>query len=312
MRAVVICNGAVEAGERPDPVPGTGEVLVAVQAAGLNGADLAQLAGRYPPPTGWAPDIPGLELAGEVVAVGPGAKRFEVGTRVMGLVGGGGQAELVAVWERLLMPVPEALEWPHAGGFPEVFTTAHDALFTQADLRPGERLLVHGAAGGVGTAGIQLGLSAGACVTATVRRPSVRTAVAELGADVVPAEGFADHGPFDVVLELIGAGNLREDSTSLNRGGRISIIGVSAGSAGSIDLRVLMDKHARLHGSTLRDRSPEAKAEALRLVERQVLPLVEKGALRVPVAKTYALANVTDAYEHFAAGGKVGKIVLLL
>ena len=154
MRAVTIREGGeLAVAEHPDPEPGAGEVLVRVRAAGINGADILQRRGAYPPPPGSPPDIPGLELAGEVAALGPGARRFQPGDRVMGIVGGGGQAELAVVHERQLMPVPEALGWPAAGALPEVFTTAHDALFTQSALRPGERLLVHGAAGGVGTAG---------------------------------------------------------------------------------------------------------------------------------------------------------------
>src|SRR4051795_13248146 len=140
MRAAVIADGDVTVQERPDPVPGSGEVLVRVRAAGLNGADMLQRRGLYPAPPGSPQAIPGLELAGEVAALGPGAGRFSEGDRVMAIVGGGGQAELATVHERVLMPVPDALDWPEAGGVPEVFTTAHDALFTQADLRPGEHL----------------------------------------------------------------------------------------------------------------------------------------------------------------------------
>src|SRR3954469_8552357 len=208
MRAAVIADGDVTVQERPDPAPGAGEVLVRVRAAGLNGADMLQRRGAYPAPPGSPPDIPGLELAGEVAALGPGAERFAEGDRVMAIVGGGGQAELCVVHERQLMPVPDGLDWPEAGGVPEVFTTAHDALFTQAGLKPGERLLVHGAAGGVGTAGVQLGRAAGARVTATVRNADLRDAVGELGADAIDPEGFAERGPFDVVLELVGAPNL--------------------------------------------------------------------------------------------------------
>ena len=149
MRAVTIKDGVLSVSEHPDPVPGAGEVLVRVAAAGLNGADMMQRRGLYPAPPGAPQDIPGLELAGEVVARGPGATRFDEGDRVMGIVSGGGQAELAVVHERILMPVPERLSWVQAGGTPEVFTTAHDALFTQAGLRLGERLLVHGGAGGV-------------------------------------------------------------------------------------------------------------------------------------------------------------------
>src|ERR671931_1027576 len=169
MRAATIRDGEIVVADHPDPQPGAGEVLVRVHAAGINGADIIQVRGGYPAPPGSPPDIPGLELAGEVAARGPGAERFAEGDRVMGIVGGGGQAELAIVHERQLMPVPGTLDWPAAGGTPEVFTTAHDALFTQAGLSPGERLLVHGAAGGVGTAAVQLGRAAGARGTATVR-----------------------------------------------------------------------------------------------------------------------------------------------
>jgi NADPH:quinone reductase-like Zn-dependent oxidoreductase len=177
MRAVTIRDGQLIVGEHPDPTPGSGEVLVRVKAAGLNGADMAQRRGRYPAPPGSPQDIPGLELAGEVAACGPGAERFAPGDRVMGIVGGGGQGELAVVHERVLVPVPDNLTWPEAGGVPEVFTTAHDAVFTQAGLQHGERLLVHGAAGGVGTAAVQLGHAAGARVTATVRNPDLRMGV---------------------------------------------------------------------------------------------------------------------------------------
>lgn len=174
MRAVTIRDKQVVIEERPDPTPGSGEVLVRVHAAGLNGADMMQRQGFYPAPPGSPADIPGLELAGEVAALGAVAERFAVGDRVMAIVGGGGQAELATVHERQLMAVPAALDWPAAGGVPEVFTTAHDAIFTQAELRSGERLLVHGGAGGVGTAAIQLARAAGARVTATVRREELR------------------------------------------------------------------------------------------------------------------------------------------
>src|SRR2546427_9313022 len=174
MWAATIVDGRVEVRDRPDPEPGTGELLLAVRAAGLNGADMVQVRGGYPAPPGSPPDIPGLELAGEVVAVGPEARRFGPGDRVMSLVGGGAQAELAVVHERVALPVPDGIGWAEAGGFPEAFTTAHDALFTQCDLEMGERLLVHGAAGGVGTAAVQLGAAAGARVTATVRHADLR------------------------------------------------------------------------------------------------------------------------------------------
>ncbi|HEY7961094.1 MAG TPA: zinc-binding dehydrogenase [Solirubrobacteraceae bacterium] len=310
MRAVTIREGEIAIEQHPDPVPGAGEVLVRVRAAGLNGADMMQRRGLYPAPPGSPPDIPGLELAGEVAALGPGAERFAPGDRVMAIVGGGGQAELAVVHERQLMPVPDGLDWPAAGGLPEVFTTAHDALFGQAGLRPGERLLVHGGAGGVGTAAIQLARAAGASVTATVRSETLRESVAALGARAIAPEGFAEHGPFDAILELVGAPNLAENLTALATGGRIVVIGVSAGVKGELNLLALMGKRARIHGSTLRARPLEEKALTARALEREALPLFASGALRVPVAQTFALADAAAAYECFAAGGKLGKIVL--
>ena len=310
MRAVTIREGELVIEEHSDPVPGAGEVLVRVRAAGLNGADIMQRRGRYPAPPGSPPDIPGLELAGEVGALGPGATRFALGDRVMGIVGGGGQAELAIVHERQLMPVPAALDWPAAGGLPEVFTTAHDALFTQAELSSGERLLVQGGAGGVGTAAIQLGRAVGARVSATVRHEELRTGVAKLGASAIAPESFLEQGPFDVILELVGAPNLPRDLEALASGGRISVIGVSAGATEKLNLLVLMAKRARIHGSTLRSRSLEEKALTARLLEHEVLPLFPDGELEVPVAATYPLGEAEAAYERFELGGKLGKIVL--
>lgn len=313
MRAATIRDGEIFVDEHPDPVAGAGEVLVRVRGAGLNGADMMQLRGRYPAPPGSPADIPGLELAGVVEAVGRGAARFSKGDRVMGIVGGGGQAQLAVVHERQLMAVPSTVGFPDAGGLPEVFTTAHDAVFTQGGLRPGERLLVHGGAGGVGTAAIQLAAAAGARVSATVRNPEARDAVSALGADeVLDPEGFEEHGPFDVVLELVGAPNLAQNLKALATGGRIVVIGVGAGAKAELNLLALMGKRARIMASTLRARSLEEKALTARALEREVLPLFERGSLRVPVAETFALDEVATAYERFAAGGKLGKVLLEL
>jgi NADPH:quinone reductase-like Zn-dependent oxidoreductase len=230
----------------------------------------------------------------------------------MAIVGGGGQAELVVVHERQLMPVPENLSWPQAGGVPEVFTTAHDALFTQADLRPGERLLVHGGAGGVGTAAIQIAAAAGARVSATVRNEALRDQVATLGAQTLAPEGFEDSGPYDVILELVGATNLAANMSALAEGGRIVVIGVSAGAKAELNLLALMGKRARIHGSTLRARPLEQKALAARCLEREVLPLVAAGKVSVPIAETFPLDQAAAAYDRFAAGGKLGKIILIM
>jgi NADPH:quinone reductase len=312
MRAVTVRDGELHVEEHPDPVAGKGEVLVAVRAAGINGADMHQRKGRYPAPPGSHPDIPGLELAGEVVGLGEGVLRFKEGDRVMAVVGGGGQAELATLHERAAMPVPDNLDWPEAGGFPEVFTTAHDAVFSQGGLKPGETLLVHGGAGGVGTAAIQLGRAAGARVIATVRNEEMRGQVGELRAGVIPCEGFEEHGPFDVVLELVGAPNMEGNLNSLATGGRIVVIGIGAGAKAELNLGTLMGKRGTIRASTLRPRPLEEKAIAMRLVERHVLPLVESGQVRVPIARTYPLDEAVTAYDHFAEGGKLGKIVLLM
>jgi NADPH:quinone reductase len=312
VRAATIRDGEIVIEEHPDPVAGTGEVLVRVRAAGLNGADMMQRRGLYPAPPGSPQDIPGMELAGEVAALGPGAERFGVGERVMAIVGGGAQAELAVVHERVLMPVPVDLDWLAAGGLPEVFTTAHDAIVVQAGLRAGERLLVHGGAGGVGTAAIQLARASGARVTATVRHERLRDQVAALGASAIAPEGFAEHGPFDVILELVGAPNLEQNMQALATGGRIAVIGVSAGAKAELNLLALMGKRARIHGSTLRARPLEEKALTARRLEKEVLPLFDSDALHVPVAESFPLDGAASAYDRFAEGGKLGKIVLEL
>lgn len=313
MRAATIRDGEVGVEEHPDPQAGHGELLVRVHAAGLNGADVMQRKGHYPAPPGSPPDIPGLELAGEVVACGPGAMRFAERDRVMAIVGGGGQGELAVVHERQAMAVPAGVGWIAAGGLPEVFTTAHDALFTQAGLRAGERLLVHGAAGGVGTAAVQLGARAGAHVTATVRDAARRDGVSDLGAhEVLDPDGFEEHGPFDVVLELVGALNLAGNLRALRTGGRIVVIGVGAGAKAELNLLALMQKRATLRASTLRARPLEEKALTARALEAQVLPGFADASLSVPIADTFALGEVAEAYARFEAGGKLGKVVLEL
>jgi putative PIG3 family NAD(P)H quinone oxidoreductase len=311
MHAVTIVDGHLEWREHPDPEPGAGEVLVRVRAAGLNGADRLQVAGHYPPPPGVVADIPGMELAGEVEIVGHGVRNWQVGDRVMAIVAGGAQAELAVVHERHLLAVPDGLDWAEAGGFPEVFTTAHDALFTQCGLTVGERLCVHGAAGGVGVAAVQLAVAAGASVVATVRDPDRRGAVAELGARVVAPEDFVAEGPFDVVLELVGAPNIPDDVKALSTGGRISVIGIGAGIRAELNLNALMGKRGAIHASTLRARSLEEKAVAARAVERHVLPLLASGRVTVPISATFAMSDAAAALERFVAGGKLGKIVLL-
>lgn len=304
MRAAIVSNGRLVVEERPDPVPGDRELLIRVRAAGINGADLGQRAGSYPAPRGAPQDIPGLECAGEVVDVGPNVHGFRPGDRVMALLGGGGQAELTTVLERHALPVPDALSDAAAGGFMEVFATAHDALVSQASLQSGERLLVNGAAGGVGTAAVQLGVAAGASVTAFARHSADR--LEELGADT------DKRGRYDVILELVGGDLLVEDLELLTVGGRLAVIGTSAGATAMLDLHKLMTKCGRIQGSTLRARPLEEKALVVQRLRQHVLPLVEAERVTVPVDRTFPLDAVEAAYSAFAAGGKFGKIVLTM
>jgi NADPH:quinone reductase-like Zn-dependent oxidoreductase len=312
VRANVIRDTQLVWEEREDPVPGDTQVLVSVQAAGINSADLVQRLGFYPAPPGWPEDIPGMEMAGEVVDVGRSVRLWGPGDRVMAVVGGGAQATMALVDEVEALQVPDRLGWAEAGGFPEAFSTAYDALFTQAGLQMGERVLVSGAAGGVGTAGVQLAAAAGAQVTATVRSVAHHEAVRELGADVVIAPGSeGEHGPYDVVLELVGQASLAGVLPFLADWSRVVVIGVGSGSKMEIDLMQLMTKRIRIGGSTLRSRGRQEKADVAAAVAAHVLPLLATGRLRVPIAETFTLSDAGAAYERFGAGGKFGKVVLV-
>ena len=312
MHAVVIRDGKLRWEEREDPVPGDTELLVSVVAAGLNSADLVQRAGLYPAPPGWPPDIPGMEMAGEVVEVGRSVTLFSPGDRVMAVVGGGAQATMAYVDEDHALEVPGSMPWTEAGGFPEAVSTAYDALFTQAGLQMGERVLVSGAAGGVGTAGVQLALEAGAHVTATVRDPERRKDVAALGAHaVIPPGEEAESGPYDVVLELVGQASLVHVLPNLAPWSRVVVIGVGSGAHIEVDLMLLMTKRARIGGSTLRSRSRREKADVAAAMTAHVLPALAAGLLSVPISATFPLPDAEAAYDHFARSGKFGKVVLL-
>jgi len=287
MRAASIQDGRIVVEERPDPVPREHEVLIHVRAAGVNGADLGQRAGRYPPPPG-ATDVPGLECAGETAD----------GHRVMALLAGGGQAELAVAHETHLLPVPDGMSWEEAGGFVEAFATAHDALFSQAELSAGERLLVNGAAGGVGVAAVQLGLAAGAQVTASARHH--HDELRALGADTDV------DGEYDVILELVGGENLASNLTRLASKGRVAVIGTGAGARTELDFSLLMRKRGRIHGSMLRARSIAEKTQVM----TALAAFTEGRTFRVPVEQTFPLERTQDAYERFRAGNKLGKIVV--
>jgi NADPH:quinone reductase-like Zn-dependent oxidoreductase len=230
----------------------------------------------------------------------------------MAIVAGGGQAELCAVHESHLLAVPDSIGWAQAGGFAETFTTAHDAIITQAGLKPGERLLVTGGAGGVGTAAIQIARSIGAEAVASVRSEELRTKVSELGATVVAPGEESDHGPFDVILELVGAPNIPADVAALSTGGRIVVIGVGAGAKAELNLLLLMAKRASIMASTLRARSVPEKACSAAGVTADLLPGFADGSLTVPVEQAFPLDQAEAAYARFEAGSKLGKIVLEL
>lgn len=316
MHAVVIGPGG-DLGweERPDPEPGDTELGVAVEAAGINAADLLQRRGFYPPPAGVPEDVPGLELAGTVVDVGRQVTRFAVGDRVMAVVGGGAQATRAVVDESHALAVPDTVPWPEAGGFPEAFSTAFDALFTQCRLTVGERVLVTGAAGGVGTAGIQLAAAAGARVTASVRDRRRHEDVSALGAGaVVTPDEVAGRGPYDVVLELVGAASLTGALGALGAlapGGRVAVIGVGGGARLELDLLALMRSRASISGSTLRARDRQGKAAVAAEVAAGAVPLLAAGQVRVPVCDSFPMSEARAAYERFERGGKLGKVVLV-
>ncbi|HUO48795.1 MAG TPA: zinc-binding dehydrogenase [Acidimicrobiales bacterium] len=311
MQAVTIAGAGLEWASRPDPEPADTELLVEVKAAGLNAADLLQRAGLYPAPAGVVPDIPGIELAGVVVGTGRRVTGFRTGDRVMAVVPGGAQAELAVVDAACAMPVPAAVAWDEAGGFAEAFSTAHDALMTQCGVSTGDRVLVTGAAGGVGSAGVQLAAAAGASVVASVRDPALRDAVRALGAAEAyePEEALA-HGPFDVALELVGGASFPGVLKALATGGRIAVIGIGSGARAEIDLLALMQRRARVHGSTLRARTPAEKALVAGAVAAHVVPLLAQRRVRVSIAVSFPMARAEEAYARFAEGGKLGKIVL--
>jgi len=321
MRAVVYTgaggNEVVRLEERPDPVPGSNDVLVRVTYAGLNPADVVQREGRYPAPAGSPPDIPGLEVAGTVERCGDHVLAWQPGDRVFGLVGGGGLADRVVVHERCLARVPDSLDEQAAAATVETFVTAHDAAFTQAGLRPGETLLVHGGAGGVGTAAVQLGVTAGARVLATVRSDAAGELVRELGGEPLDDDGFAaavlaatTGAGAHVVLELVGGVHFPANLEAVALRGRIVVVSVAAGSDVEMPLLALMLKRATLQGTVLRARPLEEKATAMRAFEREVVPALRSGRLRPRVDSVYPAAEVTAALDRVAARGKLGKVLL--
>lgn len=321
MRAVVFAgaggNEVIRLEQRPDPVPGSEELLVRVTHAGLNPADLSQRDGSYPAPPGSPQDVPGLEVAGTVEACGAQVLGWKAGDRVFGLVGGGGLADRVLVHQRCVAPVPEALDDAQAAAVPEAFITAHDAISSQAALRPGEVLLVHGAAGGVGSAALQIGAVCGARVLGTVRSADAAALVRELGGEPIMDEGFAEslltatdgHGA-DVILELVGAPHFPDNLRIVAMQGRIVVVGLGAGAEVTLVLRQLMARRASMRGTMLRARPLEQKSEAVRAFERELLPHLGSGRVRPVIDTIVPYERAGDAFERMAASGKRGKVLL--
>lgn len=303
----------------PDPQAGRGELLVRVWAAGVNRADVLQRQGRYPPPPG-AGDVLGLEVAGQVVAIGPGVEDWRTGDRVCALLAGGGYAELAVVPTATALPWPRGTDAVGAAAVPEVFTTAQDNLFHRGRLARGETVLVHGGGSGVGTAAIQLARRHGCRVLVTAGSPEKLAACADLGAHAgidYRREDFLERAReltggrgVDVILDLVGADYLGRNLRALAVEGRLVVIGLQGGGRGEIDLGLLLARRLTMTGSTLRARSVDEKAALAEHMRAQVWPGFADGSLRPVVDRTFPLARAAEAHELMEASGHVGKIVL--
>lgn len=312
MRAIVgsetLCWGEV-----PDPVAGPGEVVLAVRATSVNRADLLQRRGFYPPPPGASPLL-GLEAAGVVASVGPDVTGWEAGDEAMALLAGGGYAERVAVDARHLLPIPAAVGLPDAGAVPEVYVTAWLNLWGLGGLQPGERVLIHGGSGGVGTAAIQLARERGAVVTTTAGGPARCARCVEIGAHRAldhRTDDFAAAGPFDLILDVIGAKCLDRNLNSLAPDGRLVVIGLQGGTRAELDLGRLLTKRITVVGSTLRARSADDKAALLARFRQEVWPLLDAGAIRPVIADRLPLPEAGEAHRRLAAGDVFGKLLLV-
>jgi putative PIG3 family NAD(P)H quinone oxidoreductase len=306
------------------PLPAADRVRVRVRAAGVNRADVLQRSGYYPAPPGFPQNIPGLEFAGEVEAVGDEVHNWKQGQRVFGIIAGGAQAEYVVVPESHLTEIPANLDWPEAAAVPEVFITAHDALFTRANLRSGETMLVHAAGSGVGTAAIQLVRAAGATAFGTSRTADklerakaygLNNAVA-VGSNpmamVAPIMEWTGGRGVNVIIDLVGGAYLEANLNALARQGRLVLVGTTAGTKATMDLALAMGKRLTVVGTMLRARSIEEKATATRLFSEQVVPLLAAGTVRPVIDRVYKLEEIREAHARMEANESFGKIVLLM
>lgn len=323
MRAVVVTEPGgpeqLRIVDRPAPTPGPDEVLVAVRTTSVNGADLLQRRGGYPPPDG-ATDILGLEAAGEVAEVGGRVTSCAVGDRVCGLLPGGGYGEFVVLPARLALPLPDVVDWTQAGGLAEVYATAHDNMVTRGRLARGETVLIHGIASGVGTAATQLAVQAGARVIGTASTDTKRRAAEALGAVATidyTAEDFVarvdeltEGRGVDVVLDVVGGPYLQRNLDVLALEGRLVVVSVIGGPQAELSLRQLMARRLTIMASTLRARSVDEKAAVSEALRREVLPGFADGSLRVVVDSVHDLEHVIDAHRALEDGDHVGKVII--
>jgi len=323
MRAVVVpAPGDADVltiAERPDPVPAAGEVRIHVAAAGLNGADLSQRRGSYPPPPG-APDWPGLEVSGVVDAVGDGVDAWNVGDRVCALLPGGGYAELVTVDAGLVLPVPDGVDLVEAAGLPKVAATVWSNVFDLGRLAAGEALLVHGGSSGIGTMSIQLGRALGADVIATAGSEEKAAFCREVGAHaavdyrnqdfVEAARAFTDGRGVDVVLDIVGGAYISRDLDALATGGRILSIAVRDRTPAAVDMGLLMRKRASIHGSTLRARPLAERVAIIAAVRANVWPLLADGRVRPVIDSVFPLEDAAAAHRRMESSAHRGKILL--
>ncbi len=324
MRAIVITDpgetGNLEIQVRPDPEPGPGEIRVRVVASALNRADVSQRLGRYPAPAGFPPDIPGLEYAGEVDLVGQGVSLWKQGERVMGIVGGGGHAELLCVHEREAMRVPDNLTWEEAAAIPEVFLTAYDAMFSRLHLRAGETLLIHAVGSGVGTAAVQLASVGGITTIGTSRTPEKLERAASLGLGHgidASSSGWEDRtlaltggSGVHAILDLVGASYLQSNLEILRPRGRIVLVGVTAGARAELDMRMVLRKRLKIEGTVLRARALEEKIALAREFSDTMLGFFESRRLKAVVDRVLPFDSVAEAHEQMEANMNFGKIVL--
>lgn len=316
MRALILPSLTIAG--RPDPVPRDDQILVRVHAAGLNRADLSQRAGKYPAPAGWPADIPGLEYAGEVVEAGRGVTYWSLGDRVMGLVGGGAQAEYVTVHQAEAMAVPDSMTYVEAAAIPEAFFTVWDAMVRQGRARAGERVLVHAIGSGVGTAAAQLAEVLGVTVIGTSRTPDklerARALGMEHGVLITEVDWVSQvGGPVQVIIDTLGAEYFDANLSLLSSGGRLVVLGMLTGAvAGRIDLGRVLRQRLTIVGTAMRVRTAPERAELVERFTREILPHLNSGALRAVVETSMPWSEAAGAYELLASNATFGKVVLTI